>query len=121
MGAAQVREAVLGDVNRAPTPEELEKMKALVAQAMEQGALGISTALIYPPGHYAKTEELIELAKVAARYGGFMPRTCAVKDRMKLRQCASIAYRRGSPSPVEIFHLKVSGNRVRAKWLISCA
>src|SRR5229473_7979014 len=70
VGAAQVREAVLGDVNRAPTPEELEKMKALVAQAMEQGALGISTALIYPPGHYAKTEELIELAKVAAQYGG---------------------------------------------------
>jgi dihydroorotase/N-acyl-D-amino-acid deacylase len=64
VGAAQVREAVLGDVNRAPTSEELEKMKALVAQAMQQGALGISTALIYPPGHYAKTEELIELAKV---------------------------------------------------------
>ena len=66
VGAAQVREAVLGDVNRAPTPAELEKMKALVAQAMQQGALGLSTALIYPPGHYAKTEELIELAKVAA-------------------------------------------------------
>src|SRR4029077_8187311 len=70
VGAAQVREAVLGDVNRAPTAEELEKMKALVVQAMQQGALGISTALIYPPGHYAKTEELIELAKVAAQYGG---------------------------------------------------
>src|SRR5205807_6286060 len=70
VGAAQVREAVLGDVNRAPTPGELGKMKALVAQAMQQGALGISTALIYPPGHYATTEELIELAKVAAQYGG---------------------------------------------------
>jgi N-acyl-D-amino-acid deacylase len=70
VGAAQVREAILGDVNRAPTPDELEKMKSLVAQAMQQGAFGISTALIYPPGHYAKTEELIELAKVAARYGG---------------------------------------------------
>src|SRR5436190_14305231 len=69
VGAAQVREAVLGDVNRAPTAEELGKMKALVAQAMQQGALGISTALIYPPGHYATTEELIELAKVAAQYG----------------------------------------------------
>src|SRR5437588_2763594 len=53
VGAAQVREAVLGDVDRAPTPQELEKMKALVAQTMEQGALGISTALIYPPGFYA--------------------------------------------------------------------
>lgn len=70
MGAAQIREAVLGDVDRAPTPEELSKMKALVAEAMQQGAFGISTALIYPPGHYAKTDELIELAKVAGQYGG---------------------------------------------------
>ena len=66
VGAAQVREAVLGDVDRAPTAEELERMKALVAQAMHQGAFGLSTALIYPPGHFAKTDELIELAKVAA-------------------------------------------------------
>src|SRR5499427_6537549 len=70
VGAAQVREAVLGDVNRAPTAEELEKMKALFAQAMHQGAFGISTALIYPPGHYAKTEQLIGLAKVVSQYGG---------------------------------------------------
>src|SRR5260221_1166603 len=70
VGAAQVREAVLGDVNRAPTIEELGRMKALVAEAMQQGAFGISTALIYPPGHYAKTEELVELAKVASQYGG---------------------------------------------------
>src|SRR5882757_7903923 len=70
VGAGQVREAVIGDMDREPTPVELEKMKGLVAQAMEEGAFGISTALIYPPGHYAKTEELIELAKVAARYGG---------------------------------------------------
>src|ERR1700693_2480938 len=70
VGAAQVRQAVLGEVDRAPTPAELEKMKALVGEAMRQGAFGISTALIYPPGHYAKTEELIELAKVAAQYGG---------------------------------------------------
>jgi len=70
VGAAQVREAIIGGVDRAPTPQELEKMKALVAEAMQQGAFGVSTALIYPPGHYAKTDELIELAKVAARYGG---------------------------------------------------
>src|SRR5213078_334101 len=56
VGAAQVREAVLGDVDRAPTPEELEEMKALVAQSMQHGAVGISTALIYPPGHYARTD-----------------------------------------------------------------
>lgn len=110
VGAAQVREAVLGDVNRAPTPAELEKMKSLVAQAMEQGALGISTALIYPPGHYAKTEELIELAKVAARYGGIYAthmrsegqnEVAAVREALRIGEEAQL--------PVEIFHLKVSG------------
>jgi dihydroorotase/N-acyl-D-amino-acid deacylase len=110
VGAAQVREAVLGDVNRAPTPAELEKMKALVAQAMEQGALGLSTALIYPPGHYARTEELIELAKVAARYGGIYAthmrsegqnEVAAVHEALRIGQEAGL--------PVEIFHLKVSG------------
>lgn len=110
VGAAQVREAVLGDVNRAPTAEELEKMKALVEQAMRQGALGLSTALIYPPGHYAKTEELIELAKVAARYGGIYAthmrsegqnEVAAVREALRIGQEAQL--------PVEIFHLKVSG------------
>src|ERR1700704_3962135 len=110
VGAAQVREAVLGDVNRAPTPAELEKMKALVAQAMQQGALGLSTALIYPPGHYATTEELIELAKVAAQYGGIYAthmrsegqnEVAAVREALRIGQEAQL--------PVEIFHLKVSG------------
>lgn len=118
VGAAQVREAVLGDVNRAPTPEELEKMKALVAQAMEQGALGISTALIYPPGHYAKTEELIELAKVAARYGGIYAshmrsegqnEVAAVREALRIGEEAHI--------PVEIFHLKVSGKSRAGKMV----
>jgi dihydroorotase/N-acyl-D-amino-acid deacylase len=110
VGAAQVREAILGDVDRTPTPEELEKMKALVAQAMQQGAFGISTALIYPPGHYAKTEELIELAKVAARYGGIyathmrsegQSEVAAVEEALRIGKEAGL--------PVEIFHLKVIG------------
>src|SRR5215472_5483143 len=118
VGAAQVREAVLGDVNRAPTPEELEKMKALVAQAMQQGALGISTALIYPPGHYAKTEELIELAKVAAQYGGIyathmrsegLNEVSAVREALRIGQEAHL--------PVEIFHLKVSGKNRAGKMI----
>jgi N-acyl-D-amino-acid deacylase len=118
VGAAQVREAVLGDVNRVPTPEELEKMKALVAQAMEQGALGISTALIYPPGHYAKTEELIELAKVAARYGGIYAthmrsegqnEMAAVREALRIGEEAQL--------PVEIFHLKVSGKSRAGKMV----
>ena len=118
VGAAQVREAVLGDVNRAPTTDELEKMKALVEQAMQQGALGISTALIYPPGHYAKTEELIELAKVAARYGGIYAshmrsegqnEVAAVREALRIGQEANI--------PVEIFHLKVSGKSRAGKMI----
>ncbi|HXO39277.1 MAG TPA: D-aminoacylase [Candidatus Acidoferrum sp.] len=118
VSAAQVREAVLGDVNRDPTPAELEKMKALVAQAMEQGALGLSTALIYPPGHYAKTEELIELAKVAARYGGIYAthmrsegqnEVPAVREALRIGAEAQL--------PVEIFHLKVSGKARAGKMV----
>src|SRR5262249_31355511 len=65
-----VRRRVLGNANRAPTPDELTKMEALVEQAMTDGAWGLSTGLIYNPGTYAKTDELIALAKVAARHGG---------------------------------------------------
>ncbi len=118
VGAAQVREAVLGDVDRAPTAEELEKMKALVAQAMQQGALGVSTALIYPPGFYAKTEELIELAKVASQYGGIyashmrsegLNEVAAVREALRIGQEAHL--------PVEIFHLKVSGKNRAGKMV----
>ena len=118
VGAAQVREAVLGDVNRPPTAEEMEKMKALVAQAMAQGALGVSTALIYPPGHYAKTEELIELAKVAAQCGGIyathmrsegLNEVAAVREALRIGEEAHI--------PVEIFHLKMSGKNRAGKMI----
>jgi dihydroorotase/N-acyl-D-amino-acid deacylase len=114
VGAGQVREAVLGDVDRAPTPAEMDKMKELVDQAMREGALGISTALIYPPGHYAKTEELIELAKVAGHYGGIygthmrsegQTETQAIEEALRIGREAKL--------PVEIFHLKVSG---KTRW-----
>lgn len=114
VGAAQVREAVLGDVDRVPSAEELERMKALVAETMRQGAFGLSTALIYPPGHYAKTEELIELAKVAAQYGGIysthmrsegQSETAAVEEALRIGREAHL--------PVEIFHLKVIG---KPRW-----
>jgi len=114
VGAAQVREAVLGDANRPPTPEELEKMKGLVAEAMQQGAFGISTALIYPPGHYAKTEELVELAKVVSKYGGIyashmrsegQSEVVAIEEALRIGREAHV--------PVEIFHLKVIG---RPRW-----
>jgi N-acyl-D-amino-acid deacylase len=114
VGAAQVREAVIGDDDRAPTPAELEQMKALVARAMKDGALGISTALIYPPGHYAKTEELIALAKVAAQYGGIYASHMRSEGATEIEAVdEAIRIGREAGLPVEIFHLKVIG---KPRW-----
>ena len=114
VGAAQVREAVLGDADRAPTPDELEKMKALVADAMQQGAFGISTALIYPPGHYAKTEELIELAKVVSQYGGIYASHMRSEGQSEVEAITeALRIGREAHLPVEIFHLKVIG---KPRW-----
>ena len=114
VGAAQVREAVIGDEDRAPTPEELEQMKSLVAQAMQQGAFGLSTALIYPPGHYAKTEELIELAKVASQYGGVYGTHMRSEGQAEIAAInEALRIGREGHLPVEIFHLKVVG---KARW-----
>ena len=110
VGAAQVREAVIGDDNRAPTAQELEQMKALVKQAMEQGAFGVSTALIYPPGHYAKTDELIELARVAAQYGGIYATHMRSEGKSEMAAIdEALQIGREAHLPVEIFHLKVAG------------
>ncbi|MDE3135237.1 MAG: D-aminoacylase [Acidobacteriota bacterium] len=114
VGAAQVREAVLGDVNRAPTPAELIKMQDLVAQQMKDGALGLSTALIYPPGTFAKTDEIIALAKVASAYGGIYAthmRSEGATEFQALDEAIEIG--REANIPVEIFHLKVSG---KPRW-----
>ena len=114
VGAGQVREAVLGAVDRAPTAEEMEKMKGLVAQAMRDGALGISTALIYPPGHYAKTEELIGLAKVASQYGGIYASHLRSEGQTEPDAIAeALRIGREANLPVEIFHLKVIG---KERW-----
>jgi len=114
VGAAQVREAVIGDVDRAPTPAELRQMESLVAQQMREGALGVSTALIYPPGTYAKTDELIALAKVASKYGGIYAthmRSEGQTEMQALDEAMEIG--RAANLPVEIFHLKVSG---KSRW-----
>jgi len=110
VGAAQVREVVIGEEDRAPTPEQLAAMKELVAQAMKDGAVGLSTALIYPPGTYAKTEELIELSKVAAQYGG------AYFSHMRnesthLLEAIQEVIRIGKEAhlPVHVYHLKAAG------------
>jgi N-acyl-D-amino-acid deacylase len=114
VGAAQVREAVIGEVDRVPTPAELDKMKSLVVEAMQDGAFGISSALIYPPGHYAKTEELIELAKVASRYGGIYGTHMRSEGQSEPQAIAeALRIGREAQLPVEIFHLKVSG---KTRW-----
>jgi N-acyl-D-amino-acid deacylase len=114
VGSAQVREAVIGDDDRAPTPAELEQMKSLVEQAMKDGALGVSSALIYPPNIYAKTDELIALAQVASKYGGIYAthmRSEGASEMPALAEAMRIG--REGNLPVEIFHLKVSG---KPRW-----
>jgi N-acyl-D-amino-acid deacylase len=113
VGHNTVRRAVFGEANRAPTPEELEKMKALVERAMQDGAVGLSTGLYYVPGAYAKTEEVVELAKVAARYGGvyathMRDEGSGVAD--SIRESIEIGERAGLP--VEISHFKISTKRL---------
>jgi dihydroorotase/N-acyl-D-amino-acid deacylase len=112
IGATTVREMVIGYDNRAPSPEELKRMQSLVAEAMQQGALGLSTSLQYPPAPYAHTDELVALATTASQYGG------VYATHMRSEGDAEMAaldetFRIGAEAhiPVEIFHLKVSGQR----------
>ena len=114
VGSAQVREAVIGDDDRAPSAAELDQMKLLVEQAMKDGALGISSALIYPPNIYAKTDELIALAQVASKYGGLYATHMRSEGASEMPALAeAIRIGREANLPVEIFHLKVSG---KPRW-----
>ncbi|MFY9554143.1 MAG: D-aminoacylase [Blastocatellia bacterium] len=110
VGATQIRQYVLHDENRPPTAEELDQMRKLVAQAMEEGAVGISTSLVYAPAFYAKTEELIELARVASRYGGVYA-THMRNESNSIMLALDEAIRIGTEAkiPVEVFHLKMAG------------
>lgn len=107
--ATQARVAVMGDVDGAPTESQLAAMRSLVAQAMQAGAFGISTALIYPPGSFHSTEELIELAEVAARCDGFYA-THMRDESGALIEAIEEAIEIGEESgaKVEIFHLKAA-------------
>jgi N-acyl-D-amino-acid deacylase len=109
VGATQVRAYAMGYDNRAPTPAELAEMRRLVAQAMEEGALGLSTSLQYVPARFAKTDEIVELAKVAARYGGVYAthqRSEANALDSSLAEVFEIARR--ARIPAEIWHLKTA-------------
>jgi N-acyl-D-aspartate/D-glutamate deacylase len=112
VGATQVRRMVLGDGDRQPTAEELERMKGLVRDAMREGAVGVSTALQYPPAPYAHTEELIALAQEAAALGGSYA-THMRSEGAEIDAALNEAIRIGQEAriPVEIWHLKVAGKR----------
>src|SRR5580704_669408 len=110
VGAAQVRRVVVGDDDREPTPDEMAKMKEMVAKAMQDGAVGLSTALIYPPGAYAKTHELVELARVAAEYDGVYFSHMR-NESSQLLEGIRETIRIGEEAhiPVHIYHLKAAG------------
>lgn len=113
VGAAQVRGVVLGLSDVQPTPEQLAQMEKLVERAMEDGALGLSTALIYQPGSYAKTPELIALAKAAAKHGGVYA-THMRDESTKIDQALDETFQIGREAkiPIEIWHLKTAGKPV---------
>ena len=105
----QARVAVLGESLRAPNPEELGRMKAIMETAMKAGAMGMTTALIYPPSSYTTTDELVEMAKVAGRYGGFYASHIRGEGKelvQSIEEAITIGERGGLP--VEIFHLKAA-------------
>jgi N-acyl-D-amino-acid deacylase len=111
-----VRNKVMGNVNRPPTPAELDKMKQLVDQGMKDGAWGLSTGLIYNPGTYAKTDEIIALAKVAAAHGGFYASHIRHEEAGLLdaiQEAITIGKEGGLPA--HISHIKCSGKRMWGK------
>jgi N-acyl-D-amino-acid deacylase len=110
VGAPAVRSYVLGEADVQPSVQQLEQMRALVHQGMEQGALGLTTALIYSPATYAKTPELIALAQESARCGGiYTAHMRSEGDRIEAALQETIDIARASGAPAEIYHLKVAG------------
>jgi len=110
IGAATVRQYVLGEADVQPTPAQLEQMRALVRDEMEHGAFGIGSSLIYAPAFYAKTEELIELCKVAARYKGkYISHMRSEGNQILEAVDELIRISREAKIPAEIYHLKAAG------------
>jgi N-acyl-D-amino-acid deacylase len=112
VGATSIRIYVLGHDNRSPNAEELQRMKNLVREAMEEGAMGLGTSLIYAPADYASTEELIELAKVASEYGGmYITHMRSESDHIFSALNETFRIARESNIPAEIYHLKINHAR----------
>jgi len=114
IGAATIRENVIGLEDKPPTPAQLDQMRELVRREMEAGALGITTALIYPPAFFAKTDELIELCRVAAKYQGKYTTHMRSEGNQLIEAVQeTIRISREAGLPAEIYHLKASGE---ANW-----
>ena len=112
IGATTIRQHVLGERDVQPTPAQLDEMRELVRREMEAGALGIGSSLIYAPAFYAKTEELIELCKVAAKYQGkYISHMRNEANKLTEAVEELIRISRESGIPAEIYHLKAAGNR----------
>src|SRR5437870_9794198 len=110
VGATQVRRMVLGDDDKQPTPAQLEQMKELVRQAMQEGAVGLSTSLMYAPAPYASTEELIALAAEASKSGGiYATHIRNESDAIVPAIDETLRIGREAHIPVEIWHLKTDG------------
>jgi N-acyl-D-amino-acid deacylase len=112
VGAATVREHEIGFDDRPPTAEELARMKELVRQAMREGALGVGSSLIYAPGSYAKTEELIELTKAAGEFGGgYISHLRSEGDRFLEALDELLRIAREANVNAQVYHLKAAGER----------
>ena len=112
VGATTIRDYVVGLEDKAPTPEQLEQMRDLVRREMEAGALGIGSSLIYPPAFYAKTEELIELCKVAAKYKGrYISHMRSEGNRLFEALDELIRISREAKIPAEVYHIKAAGQQ----------
>jgi N-acyl-D-amino-acid deacylase len=122
VGHTQVRRIVLGDVDRRPSPEELKRMGDLVAEAMQAGAIGVSTALIYPPAVYAQTAEIASLAAVAGQYGGrYYTHMRNEGDKLEEAIDEALEIGRQGRTPVHIFHLKAAGRQNWGKMQLAIA
>ena len=112
IGATTIRENVIGFEDKAPTPKQLDEMRELVRKEMEAGALGIGTSLIYPPAFYAKTEELIELCKVAAKYQGrYISHMRSEGNQLLEALDELIRISREAGIPAEVYHIKAAGQQ----------
>ena len=112
VGLGQVRQCVIGEENRTPTDEEMREMKRLVREAMDEGAIGLSSGLLYIPDMFFSTDEIIELAKVVSEYGGIYATHIRSEDETLLESLdEAIRIGREADIPVEIFHFKASAKK----------